>query len=95
MEEGLKAEKKALDQHRPGNAQPKNKPLINLLEFVLSKNNFDFDLEHYLQIWGCPMGTKLTPSYADLYISWFENQFIYTVIPFNLSCGKGFWMTVS
>jgi hypothetical protein len=76
--EGLAAVKSALGQHRPGDSLPKNDSLINLLEFVLTKNNFKFDDQHFLQIWGSSMGSKDSPSYANIYMNWLETKFVYT-----------------
>jgi hypothetical protein len=76
--EGLSAARSSLREHRPGNLLPKNDSLINLLEFVLTKNNFRFDDNHYLQIWGSSMGSKVSPSYANIFMDWFETKFVYT-----------------
>ena len=67
-----------LENSRPSTAIPTNKSIVQLLEFVLTKNNFKFDEEFYLQIYGTCMGSKCAPSYADLYMAWFESQFIYS-----------------
>jgi hypothetical protein len=77
-EEGVQAAKRALNKSRPGNVKPSNDSLINLLEFVLSKNNFHFNEKNYLQICGCAMGSKCSPSFANIYVSNFELQFVYT-----------------
>ena len=45
---------------------------------VLSKNNFNFNNEHYLQVGGTAMGTKLAPSYANIFMDYFERTFVYT-----------------
>jgi hypothetical protein len=35
---------------------------------VLKNNNFTFDGNHYLQINGTAMGTKMAPSYANMFM---------------------------
>ena len=76
--DGLRAAREALFNSRPGTVNPTNDSLVHLLEFVLTKNNFDFDNEHYLQIGRCAMGTKVAPSLATLYLDLFEKLYIYT-----------------
>ena len=41
---------------------------------VLTMNNFEFNGEHYLQVGGSAMGTRLAPSYANLFMD-FEDKF--------------------
>jgi hypothetical protein len=45
-----------------------------LAELVLTLNNFSFDGEHYQQINGVAMGTKMGPNYANLFIGFVEKQ---------------------
>ena len=37
-------------------------------------NNFTFNQHHYLQIHGTAMGTKMTPSFANLFLGIFETN---------------------
>ena len=39
---------------------------------ILTMNNFSFNDNHYLQIHGTAMGTKMAPSYANLFLGYFE-----------------------
>ena len=39
---------------------------------ILTMNNFCFNENHYLQIHGTAMGTKMAPSYANLFLGYFE-----------------------
>ena len=48
--------------------EPSTTTLIRLAELVLTLNNFSFDGEHYQQISGVAMGTKMGPSYANLFV---------------------------
>ena len=47
-----------------------------LLKLVLTKNNFEFNEEHYLQIAGTAMGTRVAPSYANIFMAQFEQKFV-------------------
>ena len=41
---------------------------------MLTLNNFFFDGEHYQQISGVAMGTKMGPNYANLFVGFVEKQ---------------------
>ena len=40
---------------------------------ILTMNNFSFNDNHYLQIHGTAMGTKMVPSYANLFLGFEAN----------------------
>ncbi len=42
--------------------------------WVITLNNFSFDGEHYQQISGVAMGTKMGPNYANLFVGFVEKQ---------------------
>ena len=46
--------------------------LCDLIRMILTMNNFSFNDNHYLQIHGTAMGTKMAPSYANLFLGLFE-----------------------
>jgi hypothetical protein len=48
------------------------------MEFVLTKNNFQFNGDHFLQICGTAMGSRAAPAYANLFLDRFENKYVYT-----------------
>ena len=48
--------------------------LVRLAELVLTLNNFSFDGEHYQQISGVAMGTKMGPKYANLFVGFVEKE---------------------
>ncbi len=50
--------------------------IMTLLNFVLQKNNFEFYDEHYLQIGGTSMGTKVAPSLANLFMANLEKKLL-------------------
>ena len=52
---------------------------------VLRKNNFTFNGDHYLQINGTAMGTKMAPSYANIFMGKFEKQLLESSIESPLS----------
>ena len=49
-----------------------------LLELVLKCNNFKFDRNVFLQISGTAMGTRVAPTFANLFMAQFEEKYIYT-----------------
>ena len=51
--------------------------LRRMLELVLKCNNFKFNRKHFLQINGTAMGTRVAPTYANLFMSHFEKKYIY------------------
>ena len=75
---GIQACKEQLSHHRTGSHFPTNDSIITLLEMVLTKNNFNFNTEHFLQVGGTAMGTRLAPSYANIFMDHFERTFVYT-----------------
>ena len=46
--------------------------LCDLLRMILTLNKFMFNQQHYLQIHGTAMGTKMAPSFANLFLGMFE-----------------------
>ncbi len=69
---GLRALKFFLDK-RPVQ-EPSTSVLVRLAELVLTLNNFSFDGEHYQQISGVAMGTKMGPNYANLFVGVVQKQ---------------------
>ena len=77
-EEGTMAVLRTLRLARPGDTQPSNLSLVELLAQVLSLNNFQFDGQNFLQIGGTAMGTRVAPSYVNIFMSDFEKRHVYT-----------------
>ena len=50
------------------------------LALILTLNDFIFNSKFYLQIKGCAMGTICAPSYANIFMSEFEEKHIYPLI---------------
>ena len=52
--------------------------LVKLLELILKCNNFTFNRRHFLQVNGTAMGTRVAPTYANLFMAHFEEKYVYT-----------------
>ena len=48
--------------------------IVQLLTLVLKYNNFTFNGDHYHQINGTAIGTKMAPSYANIFMGKLEKQ---------------------
>ena len=57
---------------------PPTECLVEMLTLVLKNNNFTFDGKHYLQVNGTAMGTKMAPSYANIFMGKLEKQILET-----------------
>ena len=66
-----------LEKNRVKGAKPSNEVLIKLLEFVLTMNEFEFNEEFFLQLFGTAIGTRVAPSYANLVMAIFEELFLF------------------
>ena len=69
--EGLLALKYFFDQR----ARSSTETLTRLAELVLTLNCFSLSGNYYKQINGVAMGTKMGPSYANLFVGFIEQQF--------------------
>lgn len=56
------------DKNRPEDA------ILKLLEINLTKNDFEFNSKHYLQVKGTAMGKKFAPSYANIFMARWEEK---------------------
>lgn len=73
-EDGLAAMKYYLDQREQLN--PSTDFLITIAKKVLMMNAFRFQDSYYLQKKGTAMGTRMAPSYANLFMGMFETNFL-------------------
>ena len=55
--------------------EPSSETLLRLTELVLTPNCFSFAGNYYKQINSVAMGTKMGPSYANLFVGYVEHQF--------------------
>jgi hypothetical protein len=80
-DEGISACRDILRKFRPSTDRPHNESIIKLLHQVLHLNNFDFNQKHFLQVGGTAMGTKVAPSFANIFMADFEEKWVYTHRP--------------
>ena len=71
--EGLQALRYFFDQCTV--TEPSSETLLHLAELVLTLNCLSFAGNYYKQINGVAMGTKMGPSYTNLFVGYVEHQF--------------------
>lgn len=69
---GLSAVQKIFHKY-PDSKRP-DEELIKLLEINLTKNDFLFNGEYYLQVKGTAMGKKFAPAYANIFMASWEEE---------------------
>ncbi|KAL2077005.1 hypothetical protein ACEWY4_027398 [Coilia grayii] len=69
---GLQAIRKCF-QKFPDKKRPDNY-LLQLLEISLTRNDFEFDGQFYLQVKGTAMGKRFAPSYANIFMADWEES---------------------
>ena len=72
--EGIETVKQKLKKSKPSISI---KVILTFLKLILRLNNFVFNGINYLQKKGCTIGTKCAPSYANIFVGWFEEKFIF------------------
>jgi len=81
--EGLEALKDALgnleDQVGSEQQGSLHEDILSFAELVLKSNNFEFNGRHYLKKWGTAIGTKMAPSYANVFMDRLERRLIENV----------------
>ena len=73
-DEGITACSRALEM-RPSPSPPTTY-LARMIHQILTLNNFTFNGEHYLQTQGTAMGTRMAPSYANLFMAELEETLL-------------------
>ena len=76
--EDITAVKRAYDKYQQKTVA--TKVLTIFLALILTLNNFIFKSKLYLQIKGGAMGTTCTPAYANIFVAYFEEKFVYPLI---------------
>ena len=71
-EDGMDACRKFLDQRSA--CKPPTAEIVKLIDLVLNLNCFTFNGKHYRQILGTAMGTRMAPSYANLFMAVLEDK---------------------
>jgi hypothetical protein len=69
--EGLEAVRKIFELY-PDRDRP-DQELLDLLKLCLENNDFMFNGEWFLQIWGTAMGKKFAPNYANIVLALWES----------------------
>ena len=72
--EGLDAIQKTLEYENVPEIKIDN--ILDFSKLVLTFNHFKFLGQNYLQMSGTAMGTKMAPSYANIFMSMFEKQML-------------------
>lgn len=72
IKSGLETVKKILEKN-PNPSRP-DEEVLQLLEINLTKNDFLFNGEYYLQIKGTAMGKKFAPAYANIFMADWEGE---------------------
>ena len=57
-------------------APDKRETIVKFINLVLTCNNLTFQGQHFVQQTGTAMGTKMAPSYANLYMGRLEDHFL-------------------
>lgn len=70
--EGMQVIKEKFQQH-PDKKRP-DKELLQLLEINLTRNDFQFNNEYFLQVKGTAMGKKFAPAYANIFMAHWETS---------------------
>ena len=91
--EGLQALKYFFNQRLI--KKPSSETLLRLAELVLTLTCCSFGVNYYKQINGVAMGTKMGPSYANLFVGFIENKFSPTTTDQNLIFTNATSMTAS
>ena len=76
--EGIAAAKKAHERYQHKTVP--TKVITTFLALILTLNNFIFNSKFYLQIKGCAMATICAQPYANIFMTYFEEKFIYPLI---------------
>ena len=73
-QEGITACEEALNSRAV--QEPPTGDLCHLIKLILTRNNFSFNCNHYLQIQGTAMGTRMAPSYSNIFMGRLEQKLL-------------------
>ena len=73
-DDGIEACREALNTRTQ--LQPPTEDLVELIKQILTKNTFIFAGQHYLQTHGTAMGTRMAPSYTNLFMGRLESRIL-------------------
>lgn len=75
--DGIAAVARSYEAASPGKFIDSN-TLAVLLRLILELNNFQFEGQHYVQVSGTSMGTRIGPNYANIFMGQLESEFLQT-----------------
>ena len=84
-DEGISSAIQALSTLPRHTSMPPLPCFITLFNFILKHNYFLFNNQHYLQIQGTAMGTRMAPSYANIFMASLEQQMLTTTPSISLT----------
>ena len=62
--------------NRRTDKHPPTEDIVRLAKLVLELNSFKYEEKHYLQVCGTAMGTRMAPSYANLFMGTLEERML-------------------
>ena len=81
-DKGIKACEEALNTRTDQSLSTED--LYHLIKLILTKNAFTFNEAFYLKQSGTDMGTRMAPSYPNLFMGKFEREFLHTQLALPL-----------
>ena len=72
--EGINACRHYLNTRDQSTSTVRTETLCDLIRMILTMNSFEFNNTFYIQIHGTAMGTRMAPSYANLFLAKFETD---------------------
>ena len=72
--EGIDACRHFLDTRDRSTSTIRTETLCDLIRMILTMNVFEFNNKYYIQSHGTAMGTRMAPSYANLFLAKFETD---------------------
>jgi hypothetical protein len=75
QDEGIRTTLKALS-HFPEHSIPPLAVFHRFLQFILKNNYFSFNNQFYLQTMGTAMGTRMAPSFANIFLYYLEGNLL-------------------
>ena len=76
QDEGIDAFREAMHEPKYGQSSMCINFIITLLQYVLQFNSFIFNEKFYLQEWGTSIGTKVAPTYANIFMNKLETEML-------------------
>ena len=76
-QDGIQACKEVWEERKV--KDPPTQTLVKLLTLILKCNNFEFNRKHYFQVQGTATGTKMAPSYANIFMGHLKGQLLRSV----------------